>query len=251
VRALDDRQVLDVWARGEPLHAVDRTLALLAAGRADAAPDELAAISLGERNALVLELRERTFGTRLDAHAACPRCAAALELATTTTALRAAAAPALADPDDLDAGLALDADGYAIALRRLDSFDLAAIAGLTDRDAARRELVARAVTAVELDGAAVDPRALPDAVVAAIGRRLGELEPLLDVQLELACPGCAHAFAAPFDPGAYLWREVAVRARRLVRDVDRLARAYGWTEAEVIALPPVRRRAYLELIGDA
>lgn len=249
MRALCDRQVLEVWAWAEPLHAVDRTLALLAAGLPDAAPDALASVSLGERNALVLALRECTFGTRLDAHASCPRCAAALELSTTTTALRAAADPALPAGDDAAAG-SVTVDGHTVALRRLDSHDLATIAHHTDRDAARRALIARAVTSAVSDGVAVDPRALPDPVVAAIGQRLAALEPLLDLQLELACPCCGHAFAAPFDPGAYLWREVAVRARRLVREVDRLARAYGWTEDAVLAVPPVRRRAYLEQIGE-
>jgi hypothetical protein len=32
-----------------------------------------------------------------------------------------------------------------------------------------------------------------------------------------------------------------------MRDVDVLARAYGWTEAETLALGRFRRRAYIEL----
>ena len=35
------------------------------------------------------------------------------------------------------------------------------------------------------------------------------------------------------------------RARRLLREVDVLARAYGWTEPEVLALDDARRAAYL------
>ena len=38
-------------------------------------------------------------------------------------------------------------------------------------------------------------------------------------------------------------------AERTLADVDTLARAYGWTEAEVMELSPTRRAAYLQLLG--
>ena len=37
----------------------------------------------------------------------------------------------------------------------------------------------------------------------------------------------------------------------LLRDVDTLARAYGWTEEQVLALGDARRGAYLELVEGA
>ncbi|HEX2516118.1 MAG TPA: phage baseplate protein, partial [Chloroflexota bacterium] len=39
------------------------------------------------------------------------------------------------------------------------------------------------------------------------------------------------------------------RARRLLREVHTLARAYGWREAEILALPGRRRQTYLDLVG--
>ena len=36
-------------------------------------------------------------------------------------------------------------------------------------------------------------------------------------------------------------------ARRTLRDVHVLARAYGWREADVLALSPTRRQIYVEL----
>jgi hypothetical protein len=32
-------------------------------------------------------------------------------------------------------------------------------------------------------------------------------------------------------------------------EVHALASHYGWTEPDVLALPPARRRAYLEMVG--
>jgi hypothetical protein len=39
------------------------------------------------------------------------------------------------------------------------------------------------------------------------------------------------------------------RARALLAEVHSLARAYGWTEPEILALSPQRRAAYLEMAG--
>jgi hypothetical protein len=35
----------------------------------------------------------------------------------------------------------------------------------------------------------------------------------------------------------------------LLTEVHRLAQAYGWREAEILALSEARRHAYLELVG--
>ena len=47
----------------------------------------------------------------------------------------------------------------------------------------------------------------------------------------------------------YLWKEVLIEARRLLREVNALARTYHWREADILALSPRRRQAYLELAG--
>jgi hypothetical protein len=47
-----------------------------------------------------------------------------------------------------------------------------------------------------------------------------------------------------------VWAEVDVRARRLLADVATLARTYGWTEPEVLALSEARRAAYLRLATE-
>src|SRR5206468_730296 len=38
-------------------------------------------------------------------------------------------------------------------------------------------------------------------------------------------------------------------AGRLLREVDALARAYGWREPDILALTPWRRDAYLQLVN--
>jgi hypothetical protein len=54
---------------------------------------------------------------------------------------------------------------------------------------------------------------------------------------------------AALDPGALLWDDVQAYARGVLGQVHSLARAYGWTESEVLSLSPRRRAAYLEMTG--
>jgi hypothetical protein len=65
----------------------------------------------------------------------------------------------------------------------------------------------------------------------------------------LTCPQCAHQWQAPLDIVSFLWSEVHAWAIRLLREIHELASAYGWSEAEILALSPWRRRAYLELVN--
>jgi len=78
-----------------------------------------------------------------------------------------------------------------------------------------------------------------------------ELDPLAEIELHFDCPACGHGWEELFDIASWLWVEVGDQALRLLREVDLLARIYGWSESEILALPPLRRSHYLRLAaGD-
>jgi hypothetical protein len=225
MQPLDDAALVALWERGAPLHPLDRALVLGGAARDDVPLARLADLPLGEVNRALLAVRRASFGPRLAALVSCERCAARLEVALDADALAetlGSAAPAhVEDP----------------SLRAPTMRDLAAIAGERDADAAAPLLARRCW----LGG---DGDAPP---LAEIERRLEALDPAADIALDVTCDACGHACRASLDLGVFLWTEVAARAAAVFADVDRLARAYGWTEREVLALSPQRRAAYLEL----
>ena len=65
-----------------------------------------------------------------------------------------------------------------------------------------------------------------------------------------SCVLRGEQFVADLDLASFVWAEVRARAQRLLRDVDVLARAYGWTEPEVLELTDRRREAYLALAEE-
>lgn len=230
-----DVDLLDAWERGAPRSGPGRALALLSA--ACPAEDEaaLAALPVGRRDALLLSLHERVFGTAVVCVADCPRCSAAAEVAFDAAQVRV-------DPAAAGEPLRTTAAGAEVRFRLPTTADLLAAAAAGDVDAAADVLLARCVVA---GGDGVPADALRTAVATA----MAAADPQADVSLAVACPACAHEWAVPFDVASFLWDEVEGWAARTLLDVHALASAYGWTEGDVLSLGPVRRRAYLALVG--
>lgn len=224
MQPLDDAALVALWERGALLHPLDRALVLCAAVRDDVPPAGLADLPLGAVNRALLEVRRAAFGRRLTTLVSCERCAAALEIALDADVLEAA----LGTPGTTD---------REASLRAPTTRDLAAVAGEADADHAADMLARRCWVASDREA---PPRA-------EIEPRLEALDPAADIALDMTCDACGHAWHASLDLGVFLWTEVATRAATVFADVDRLARAYGWTEREVLALSPQRRAVYLEL----
>ncbi|MEU1948705.1 hypothetical protein ABZ554_41195 [Streptomyces sp. NPDC020125] len=120
---------------------------------------------------------------------------------------------------------------------------------------ARRALLARCLVSVHRAGQPVPADRLPLAELPEpVQRKLAEAaehaDPAADVTLNVACPECGEATRAELDIASYLWAELDHWARDLLLDVHLLATAYGWSEPQILALSPLRRRYYLELCAD-
>ncbi|GAA1715115.1 hypothetical protein [Streptomyces yatensis] len=120
---------------------------------------------------------------------------------------------------------------------------------------ARRALLARCLVSVHRAGQPVPADRLPVAELPEpVQRKLAEAaeraDPAADVTLNVACPECGEATRAELDIASYLWAELDHWARDLLLDVHLLATAYGWSEPQILALSPLRRRYYLELCAD-
>jgi hypothetical protein len=225
MQGFSSADLLRVWEHGLGQHPVDRALTLLAVTLpADEDGSTLADVPIGERDELLLDLRTSTFGAHMNGTTTCPRCGERVEIAFLTADVRCHVAAAEND------------DGAPPTVRALTSRDLAAAAQCTNVGAARDLLAARCVLA---DGGNID--------LTEITRLLEQADPGLSRVLDVSCP-CGHGWECDFDISAFLWIEIEAAALRLLRDVHAIARAYGWPERDILAMSPIRRRAYLELV---
>lgn len=244
MQGLTARQLLEVWEQGEARHPLDRALMILSAGTgtqtAATAWDGLADLSIGERNRRLLELRAATFGSTIAVATACPACGAPLEFTIDSHLLLDAAPPADAPPPHLQAG------SHDLVLRLPTSRDLAGLTQAVDGVADPREMLARGCMVGKMPQA--EGMRLPDDLLQAISTLLAEADPLADILFALSCPKCEQQSQQPLDIAAFFWAEIVAQSRRLLAEVDVLARVYHWPEADILALEPRRRQAYLERV---
>jgi hypothetical protein len=240
VRALSDHEVLRVWESGTGEHPIDRALTVLAVVLPDVGRNELAAMSVGRRDGHLMDLREANFGPRVSGVAECPQCGELLQWDLDLDDVRSARG-------DHEKGTnRLVMDGHELLYRLPDSTDLAAVALGGDVAHGRDTLLHRCVLEARKEGVQVEVGSLPDVVVAGLATEMEARDPQAETLLDFECPECGLRWQALFDVMTFLWTELQVRARNLLNDVHDLARAYGWSEKDILGMSVVRRRYYLE-----
>lgn len=254
MRNLAAAELLTAWERTLGQSSVRQALVLLAAAYPEHTPEHLAQLSVGQRDACLLTLRERLFGPQLHSVTTCPQCQQRIELAFSVSDIRVE--PLRTDPTALTGEvMTLTMEGYRVQFRLPNSLDLLAIETSTDVNQARQHLLHRCIQSVVRAGAeSADGEPLESisqlslAFVDAIAERMAQADAQADTRLALSCPDCRHAWSATFDIATYLAGEIHHWGQHLLREVHSLARAYGWREADILAMTPTRRRAYLELL---
>lgn len=255
MRALSVAELLEAWERGQGQPSFQRALILLSVACPELTTDELAQLSIGERDARLLALRELTFGSQLVSLADCPACTQQLEFSFRAEEIRLAFESDRAKEIQDTSGkaackpLSMNLNEYEVLFRLPNSFDLAAIAGSLDASLSQQLLFQRCVLSARLLDEEIHSSQLPVEILDAISRLMDEADPQADVQLNLSCLQCGHHWQAAFDIESFFWTELQVWAERLLREVHRLARAYGWREADILAMSPYRRQCYLEMVS--
>jgi hypothetical protein len=178
-------------------------------------------------------LRATIFGSRMEAFATCPDCGAHLELTADPRALaqRLQSEPAVAE----------EAGGY--RMRPVNSLDLMASGQAASEEEARAILLARSL------GLETHDLTLLGDASGAIAELFDRVNSSAEIRIRLECAVCSSRPVLDLDVARYLLREISAAARRLMLDIHELASAYGWSEADIVAISPARRAAYLEMLG--
>lgn len=245
----DAAGLLQAWEDASPLPMQERALRLAAVVHAPPPIDsDVTHWTVRRRDAALFDVRLQHFGRFADGLVPCPHCHEPLEMRLDLLALRCTV------PADDERPRQMQVGDIAITWRLPTAGDLLAVAAADDDGLARETLLACCVSSATRGGDALDMRDVL-ARDPAVGERLAEAIAVeqADVPTSLCidCPACGRGADVPFAIESFLWREVDAWARRTLRDVHTLARAYGWNEREILALSPARRRLYLEMAAPA
>jgi hypothetical protein len=231
---------------GSSLLPAEWTTALLARCLVRLGPEEppsvdsVRALTVGDREALLLQLRAATLGDRFDCIVTCPACDEVMDVELRVGALL------LAPYAEAPARRETVVNGRRVVYRAVNGADQEAGARVAagDMDAAARLVVRRCI---EADDGRCEPA--PE-VEHALPALLAEADPQAELVLRLRCTGCDGDFSVTLDAAAFLARELAGRQDDLYAEVHVLASHYHWSEAALLALTPSKRRLYLRLVAD-
>lgn len=200
-------ELLALWEQLQAVAADELPLLLLAVVHPGHTRTELAAVPADRRDAQLLRWRSARFGDAIEAASRCPACGQRIALGLSAAALLAQEAepPVPVEEDAAGIGDSMDAVVQALLVRCL--------AG-----------------------------SLPAPLQSAEGLR--PLPPA-GPPLALNCPACGHRWSEPLDVAALIKADTEAAATRLLQEVHLLATAYHWSERDILALPPARRRFYL------
>lgn len=242
------RPIDDEWMWAGPIldrltaHGVTRllTASLVQLGeRSPVTAEEVASLTAGDRDALLLHLYRLARGDRLNLVLTCPSCGAAIDLALSVAELLLLPYEAVEEYVPLMVGERL------VRLRPITGADLEAIEEIAALDeVAAAELLLRRCL---LDWPADRPLAEPEQEL--LSQALQALDPQAELLLDFTCTECGALGQKLLDPAAHLERELTLRRRELLLEVHYLAQHYHWSESEILAVPRSRRRLYLQLLG--
>lgn len=250
MQELSADDLLHIWEWGQGRSRIHQALVILAAAHPEAQPEQLAQLSIGQRDAQLLTLRARTFGPQLQATTQCPKCTEALEYEIAVpdiTVTPAIALPKITAPAELPPTHHWQQESYSIYFRLPTSADLLAV-GDQPPEAAQKLLLTQCISSIEEDNRSLLPQDLPPATVQSLIAYIAEQDPQAAVELALSCGTCQHTWTQLFDIVSFFWQELTVAAQRLLQEIHAIATVYGWSEADILAMSPLRRSAYLNVI---
>lgn len=211
--------------------ACDRALALTLVGRLTSLPRP-GELVVHDFEALLLHLHGLAFGCTIHAEATCG-CRQRIDLTFASAAYMRARQPrvprGVASAPEPGWFLLAGEDG---AFRLPTIADQIAVAAEADPVAA---LAARCLLA-------------PPAS-ARLQRAMAALAPPLSGEVSGICPYCQATVTLVFDVPSFVLSELQVQSSLICDDVHLLAGHYHWSEEHILALPPRRRRRYVDMVS--
>jgi hypothetical protein len=214
---------------------------------------------VGDRQFLLLRLRQATFGDRVHAGLICPwadcgkRVSIEFSLADVPVFESGDKGPVYSMTLS-EAAAGRGGEGPLVSFRLPIGADQEEVSGwlAVNESKALSLLLARCLR--DIGGSTPPGGNLADGLSplarAEIEERMQQLAPGIEQFMEAACAECGRTFMVPFDVQRFFFGELRADSGLLYREVHYLAYHYHWGEQEIMAMPRGKRRTYLEVLAD-
>lgn len=245
--ALSTADILAIWERGQGQRPLERSLSILDGCCPCLRKVDLALLPIVQRDAILLYLREKTFGNEAKAFAVCPQCREHLELNLNIRGLMDRFSDISREIPPVP--LEMTVGKFRFQIRFPDSKDIAEAIRTGTQNAARASLIERCIKEAAREDLPIAVSEIPEEVISELAEHMAEAYSQREILLNIQCSSCNHSWHSAFDIGSFFYAEIAAAAKRLLEDAHKLASSYGWSEKEILAMSPARRRFYLEKVG--
>lgn len=225
-------------------------------------PAIVRSLLVGDRDYLVLKLRQITFGNKVEATLVCPNpeCEEKIDINfdTREIPIKQGKISSRFFTTKLPKKTAFKDDGgknqYQVEFRLPNGGDQEELASLAlkNETEAVNKLFSRCIRRIgrltKIDESLVQKLSIP--AREKIEKTMKELAPQVDPEMEAVCPGCNTVFPFPFNMAQFFLNEINMNLDQLYQEVHFLAFYYKWSEAEILAMTQKKRRKYLELLSD-
>jgi hypothetical protein len=238
MRALVGELLLKAFERGMGEHELNRALTMLSLAIPECSREQLAEVALAQRDLLLLQVREITFGPVMRGFGICRECRAQLEFTVPVASFNT-------KPQLYDESVTWNENGNEYQLRALNSNDLLATLDCATPEEAQHCLLARCLSISTASTHSI----ASTAEAASVQDKFDELHAAAEFICTIECPECACIQALELDIGRFLWLEVRSAAQRLLSEIHELAWAYGWSEQSIARMSSERRNSYMEMLS--
>jgi hypothetical protein len=202
----------------------------------DGEPIDVGELPVGDLDVIVVELRRRSLGDSVVGEATCAACGSRVDVALDLASYLQHCRPRpsrRAVPTSEPGCWRLRSGQLEFRLPKVA--DVLEAAGSPDP---RKTILERCIHGVRTA-----------AGIRSAERTMAGLGPTLLSQVAGLCPECGASAELSFDAREFCLQELRSMASGVIEETHLLAWAYHWSERQILALAPWRRRAYAELVS--
>lgn len=233
---MQTNSILDVWDHCVGKNQTIKGASLASLAFHDAHTSNIENWSIEKRDVALFHVRKSLFGNHFNNITNCPHCNQRVEWELDFQQL---GIPSLESvPDNVE--IPINTPDYHLRVRLPLSNDL------FGKD--EFEIIKNCILNFkEYQGEAID-KTIPKIIINQINYEFDKVCKASNITYLLSCAECSHEWQVFFDIVSYLWQEIDQWAKTFLDQIYMLAKAFGWSERDIINMSENRRHHYLNLI---
>lgn len=220
--------------------------------------DIIRRLLVGDRQFLMLKLRELTFGERVQATVSCPwpNCDTRLDIDFNITDIPIKEMDQVLQRYEYNftAQSPTETPALTVHFRLPNGSDQEALSALLveNEATALTQMLWRCIDRIgETENPDLDQiRMLSSSIRKKIEQKMQSLAPDVELTMEAECPDCHRSFNIPFDLQEFFFGELRTSRELLRREIHYLAFHYHWSEKDILSMSRDRRREYIEIVAN-